>query len=163
MQIKLARNAISGELRLKNFLGEHISGFPAFVNYWILKLHDYTGSLQPPVLSSFRRSELISSPESTTFLHHWVSIALHLQRLLLYDIFAHSITSYCYNYSNYHNVKLTWGRDVLHTIPSADSVLNTSCSVNTAALATVTRSLALAEMVYQMRAEKLYTPFLIFS
>lgn len=51
----MAQNAISNELELKTFLGEHASKLPAFENYWILKFHDYTQNLlTPPVLSALR-------------------------------------------------------------------------------------------------------------
>ena len=73
----MAQNAISGKLKLKNFLGELISRLPAFGNYWILKLYD---SIQDP----FRcpSTECLQTP-LRQLEYRWVSIALYLQGLLL--------------------------------------------------------------------------------
>ena len=41
----MAPNVISNKLESKTFLGEHVSKLPAFGNYLILMLHDYTQNL----------------------------------------------------------------------------------------------------------------------
>ena len=51
---KLAQNTISNELKFKAFLREHASRLPAFGNYCISKLYDFTRDLfSHPVLTTF--------------------------------------------------------------------------------------------------------------
>ena len=57
----MVQNAISGKLKLKIFLGEHISRLPAFGNYWILNLYDSVQDPFSPPSSECLQMPLIST------------------------------------------------------------------------------------------------------